>query len=483
MRRRQFSRTLAGAAVGLWASGTGGCKGPGKRTFRRPNIVYVLADDLGYGDLGCYGQQKIRTPNIDRMASEGLRFTDHYAGSTVCAPSRCSLMTGLHTGHALVRGNYEKGPHGPGAGVPLRPEDQTVAEALKTAGYRTGLFGKWGLGVEGTSGEPNRKGFDESFGYLNQVHAHYQYPDYLLRNGRRVDLSDNAGGKRAKYANDLIADEALRFVRENSRGPFFLYYSPTRPHAELLVPEDSMKPYLGVLSEGKTHLSASDGGSGHYATQRTPHAAFAGMVSRIDSYVGRLLDLLKELGIDNDTIVFFTSDNGPHREGGADPEFFNSSAGLRGIKRDLYEGGIRVPLVARWPGQIQAGGTSAYVSAFWDFFPTACEMAGTTPPSGLDGVSFLPNLLGGKVGRERALYWEFHERPTTAQAVRSGRWKGVRHNPWTALELYDMRTDQAETRDVASEYPDVVARLERYLDSARTPSDLWPLKTDSKLPG
>jgi len=249
------------------------------------------------------------------------------------------------------------------------------------------------------------------------------------------------------------------------------------------VPEDSMKPYLGVLSEGKTHLSASDGGSGHYATQRTPHAAFAGMVSRIDSYVGRLLDLLKELGIDNDTIVFFTSDNGPHREGGADPEFFNSSAGLRGIKRDLYEGGIRVPLVARWPGQIQAGGTSAYVSAFWDFFPTACEMAGTTPPSGLDGVSFLPNLLGGKVGRERALYWEFHERPTTSQAVRSGRWKGVRHNPWTALELYDMRTDQAETRDVASEYPDVVARLERYLDSARTPSDLWPLKTDSKLPG
>jgi len=363
MRRRQFSRTLAGAAVGLWASGIGGCKGPGKRTFRRPNIVYVLADDLGYGDLGCYGQQKIRTPNIDRMASEGLRFTDHYAGSTVCAPSRCSLMTGLHTGHALVRGNYEKGPHGPGAGVPLRPEDQTVAEALKTAGYRTGLFGKWGLGVEGTSGEPNRKGFDESFGYLNQVHAHYQYPDYLLRNGRRVDLSDNAGGKRAKYANDLIADEALRFVRDNSRGPFFLYYSPTMPHAELLVPEDSMKPYLGVLSEGKTHLSASDGGSGHYATQRTPHAAFAGMVSRIDSYVGRLLDLLKELGIDNDTIVFFTSDNGPHREGGADPEFFNSSAGLRGIKRDLYEGGIRVPLVARWPGQIQAGGTSAYVSA------------------------------------------------------------------------------------------------------------------------
>jgi arylsulfatase A len=481
MKRREFSKTLARTAAGLWAAGVGGCGKQEKRTFKKPNIVYILADDLGYGDIGCYGQQKIRTPNIDRMAAEGMRFTDHYAGSTVCAPSRCSLMTGLHTGHALVRGNYEKGPQGPGAGVPLRPEDRTVAELLRAAGYRTGLFGKWGLGVEGTTGEPNRKGFDESFGFLNQVHAHFQYPEYLIRDGRRVELEENRGGTRTKYANDLIAGEALRFVRENKGGPFFLYYSPTMPHAELLVPEDSMKPYLGVLPEEKVHLSGSDGGSGHYATQRTPHAVFAGMVSRIDWYVGRLLDLLRELSIDNETLVLFTSDNGPHREGGANPEFFNSAGGLRGIKRDLYEGGIRVPFVVRWPGQVRAGSTSAHISAFWDFLPTACELAGTPVPSGLDGISFLPVLSGGKVERDRALYWEFHERPTTEQAARSGRWKAVRHNPWTALELYDLRNDPGEKSDVASKYQDVVARIERFLDSARSPSDLWPLRTDSKL--
>lgn len=427
----------------------------------RPNIILILADDLGYGDLGCYGQRLFQTPNLDRMAVEGVRFTQCYAGSTVCAPSRCCLMLGQHTGHAIIRGN---------ALVPLRPGDVTVAEVLKQAGYATGLVGKWGLGEADTTGIPNRQGFDEFFGYLNQVHAHNYYPDFLWRNQTRHPLAgnvvkDGVASQRAQYSHDLFTREAIAFVERHRDKPFFLYLAYTIPHAN-----NEKAQAEGNGMEVPSDEPYSD------RPWPQPQKNQAAMISRMDRDIGRLLARLRELHLDERTIVFFSSDNGPHREGGGDPTLFRSAGPLRGCKRDLYEGGIRVPMIVRWPGTIRAGTVSDQVWAFWDFLPTAAELAGTTPPPGLDGTSMVPALLGdGRRKQHDFLYWEFHERGFQ-QAVRMGDWKAVRLKPGGALELYNLRDDVGETKNIAAEHPDVVAKIEAYLKTARTESLDWPIR-------
>ncbi len=439
---------------------------------RKPNIVLIVADDLGYGDLGVYGQTEIRTPNLDRMAAEGLRFTDHYAGSTVCAPSRSSLMTGLHTGRTPIRGNKEVRPMGQ---HPIADEVVTVAEVLKTAGYATGLIGKWGLGGPDSSGIPNRQGFDYFFGYLCQRHAHNYYPEFLFRNEERVPLenklpepvrADGAGmaAEKNEYSHDLLAAEALAFVERRRERPFFLYLALTIPHANNEAREQGMEaPDLGIYAE-KDWPDAQKG-----------HAA---MISRMDADIGRLFDKIREMGLDERTAVFFTSDNGPHREGGNDPDFNDSNGPLRGIKRDLYEGGVRVPLIARWPGKIEAGRTTGHVSAFWDFLPTLAGIAGAEIPTGLDGISMKPTLLSRDgQRRHKGLYWEFHEGESSKQAARLGKWKGVRLDPKDPLELYDLSTDIGETADVAADHPDVAATIESYLAESRAESEFWPLRS------
>ncbi len=432
---------------------------------RPPNIVFILADDLGYGDLGCYGQKMIKTPRLDAFAKQGLRFTQFYAGSTVCAPSRCALMTGLHTGHCRVRGN---------ALVPLTPQDVTVATLLKRAGYITGLIGKWGLGEPGTSGVPGLHGFDYFFGYLNQHHAHNYWPDYLWRNDTKVPIAENVqakpniAAKKTVYSHDLFTDEALKFLDKNKDRPFFLYLAFTLPHANnergrdegngMEIPSD--KPYAKMA----------------WPQPQKNHAA---MITLLDRDVGRILDRLRALGLDENTLVIFTSDNGPHREGGADPTFFSSSGGLRGFKRSLHEGGIRVSMIARWTGTIPADKTSDHIGAFWDFLPTACELAGSKAPKGLDGVSFLPVLTGKGEPKGHHLYWEFHE-GGFSQGVRMGPWKAVRTKLGGPLELYDLRKDVAEKNDVAGEHANVVTRVEEYLRTARTESAEFPIKGKKK---
>ena len=432
---------------------------------RRPNIVFLLADDMGPGQLGCFGQKLIRTPNIDRLAAEGMRFTQCYAGCCVCAPSRSTLMTGLHTGHTPVRRN--------GGGNPLLPEDVTVAEVLKSAGYATGLFGKWGLGDEGTTGIPTKQGFDEFLGYLHQVHAHFYYPYYLCHNEGRLLLPGNDGGKREQYSHDLITDAALDFVWRHKQQPFFLYLAFTIPHVELLVPEDSLAEYRGKFPE--TPLATN----GHYASQPTPRAALAGMITRLDRSVGQVMALLKELNLDDNTIVFFTSDNGGAVGAGTDAEFFNSTLNLRGHKGALYEGGIRTPMIVRWPGKVQPATTNNLAWAFWDFLPTAAELAGAQPPPNLDGLSVVPTLMGEKAaGRSQSqhdyLYWEQPAGKNLLQAVHAGDWKAVRLRASAPLELYNLATNPGESTNVAAEHPDVAARLEKLLTTARTETRDYP---------
>ncbi|MBD3287819.1 sulfatase-like hydrolase/transferase [candidate division KSB1 bacterium] len=470
--RREFIRNISHISVGTLAAGTtisllSSCGNKAKK--RKPNIIYILADDLGYGDLGCYGQERIQTPNIDRLAAEGIRFTQHYAGSTVCAPSRCSLMTGLHTGHAAIRGNSRVDPMGQ---KPLPAEETTVADVLKKAGYATALIGKWGLGGPDTEGEPGKHGFDYFFGYLCQRHAHNYYPEFLFRNTERVPLSnvvdndrtDGAGEATVKkeYAHDLIMDDALSYIEKNQKNPFFLYLSPTIPHANNEAGDHGMEvPTDAPYSE---------------KDWRQQEKNFAAMVTRLDEGVGKIMKKLKQLGLDHDTIVLFTSDNGPHREGGHDPDFFDSNGKLRGIKRDLYEGGIRVPLIARWKGVIEPDQVSDHVSAFWDFLPTAAEIAGTSFPNNIDGISFLPTLLNKSQKKHDHFYWEFHEGESSHQAVRSAKWKGVRFSPKGKLELYDLSADVEEKNNVADQHPEIVQKLEKTLAEAHTESELWKLK-------
>ena len=454
----QAAATLAAVAGGGHAS-----RSCAALTGRSPNIIFILADDLGYGDVGCYGQKLIQTPCLDRMAAEGLRFTQAYAGSTVCAPSRCALMTGMHMGHARVRGNADRN----GNIVPLLPEDFTVAEALREAGYRTGLIGKWGLGEPGSTGTPNRKGFDEFYGFLNQVHAHNHYPDYLWRNEQIEPVPGNHLSRPGvcdvcnTYAQDLFTREAHDFIRRHRQDRFFLYLAYTIPHTNnergadgLEVPSDA--PY-------------SD------RDWPDPLKRFAAMITRMDRDIGGILDLLRELRIDQDTLVIFASDNGPHKESGANPAFFNSSGGLRGIKRDLYEGGIRVPGIAWWPGQIAPGSVSDYPWAFWDILPTFAELGGAAIPP-CDGRSFAPLLRGEtfESRREDPLYWEFHERGFS-QAVRWDQWKAVRFHLSEDIEIYDLFSDPAETSNIAAGRPDLRDHAMRLFTACREPSPLWPV--------
>jgi uncharacterized sulfatase len=439
-----------------------------------PNVVFVLADDLGYGDLGVYGQKLVRTPNIDRLAAEGLRFTDFYAGSTVCAPSRAVLMTGRHTGHASVRGNAGGGASSPQT---LRAGERTLAHLFKDAGYATALFGKWGLGEVGSTGHPSRMGFDAFFGYLNQRHAHNYYPSFLYRGEERVPLrnvpekedADGAGWAKTKgeYSHDRIVDEALRWVDAQRSRPFFLYLAVTLPHAN-----NEAKAATGDGQEVP--------GYGDYAGEPWPNPdkGQAAMIARLDRDVGRLLAKLEQLGIAKNTLVLFSSDNGPHQEGGNDPERFDANGPLRGIKRALYEGGIRVPFVARWPGRTPAASASTHVGYFGDLFATFAELLGQPVPAGLDSISLLPVLTGRPDAQKvhEYLYWEFYEQGGR-QAVRFGPWKAIREPMKTGrVQLFDLASDIGEERDLAAARADLVERAVRSMDAAHVPDPLWVVR-------
>jgi len=444
---------------------------PGNRKEPLPNIVYILADDLGYGDLSCYGQQRFSTPNIDRLAHEGMLFTQHYTGSTVSAPSRSCLMTGLHTGHTPIRGNKGWKPEGQ---WPLPADAYTVAEMLKTKGYVTGAFGKWGLGFIETEGDPNKQGFDEFYGYNCQSLAHNYYPDHLWHNHEKILLHENDSGKTGAYSADLIHMAAIDFLETNKDKPFFLYYPSTIPHAELFAKDEYMEMFRGKFDPEKSYTGVDDGPNfrlGPYGSQPEAHAAFAAMIKELDDYVGELMAKLTETGLDKNTIVIFASDNGPHLEGGADPDYFNSNGDLRGYKRDLYEGGIRTPMLVRWPNKIKAGSSSDHISAFWDIMPTLAEITGAEVPEEIDGLSFLPALLGKKQEQHDYLYWEFHEQGGKT-AVRMGNWKAVKLNinriPQGETELYDLSTDIGETDDVASSNTEIVKKMEEVMKQAHT---------------
>jgi arylsulfatase len=450
-------------------------------TAAPPNVVLIVADDLGYAEVGCYGQKLIRTPSVDRMAAGGMRFTQFYAGNAVCAPSRCCLMTGKHAGHAAIRDNrqFKKGEEGQ---QPLPASEVTVAELLKAKGYTTGAAGKWGLGMFDTPGSPLKHGFDLFFGYYCQAHAHSHYTDHLYRNETRFALPGNKNTTGDTYTQDLFEEEAMKFLAANKDRPFFLYLPFIVPHVAVQVPEDSLAEYRGKLGDDPPY----DGKKG-YLPHPAPHAGYAAMVTRMDRSVGRILDKLRELKLEENTLVIFTSDNGPtHNVGGADSTFFHSADGFRGLKGSLYEGGIRIPFVAYWPGKIKPRTTCDTPFYFPDVLPTLCELAGAEVPKGIDGLSVLPTLLG-KPGQKAhdLLYWEF---PAYGgqQAVRADDWKAVRQNlvkGAVKTELYDLAKDPAESTDVAAQNPDVLRRLEGLLGDQHTSSAVFPLPAiDRKKP-
>jgi arylsulfatase A len=490
--RRDFVRVMGMGAAALTLGSLEGCA---TAPTAPPNVVFIMADDLGYGEVGVYGQEKIRTPSIDRIAREGIRFTQHYSGSPVCAPSRCVLLTGLHSGHAYIRDNDEMGERGDvwrdpelEGQRPILEDTYTLGTLFQNAGYVTGAMGKWGLGGPGSSGAPNQQGFDEWYGYLCQRIAHNYYPTHLWRNGEKDMLEGNeyfyphqrfpedadptdpaayepySGGD---YSMDHMAEEARTFIRSHAEEPFFLYLPFPVPHVSLQVPEDSLEEYADAFDDSP-YL-----GDRGYLPHPKPRAAYAAMITRMDQEIGTILDLLEELGLAENTLVLFTSDNGPTFNGGTDSEYFGSTDGLRGLKVELYEGGIRVPLVARWPGRIPAGSVSDLPSAFWDFLPTFADLTGQDLPVPTDGVSILPALQAraeDQTDREY-LYWEFQGR----QAVRMGRWKAYRMASDGEFELYDLEGDRGETSNVVSEYPEVVARINEIMIEARTESELFPL--------
>ncbi len=443
----------------------------------KPNIILILADDLGYGEIGCFGQKMIQTPNLDRMAEQGIRLTQHYSGSTVCAPSRCSLLTGFDTGHSKIRGN---GTHS------LGPEDITFAKLLQDAGYSTAVIGKWDSGEVGSPGEPQKQGFDYSYGYMHQIDAHNFYPSHLWRNGEKEMLNNKvktshigyAKGKgtyaieRNDYSHDLFVEDALNWISNQKDNPFMLYLAVTIPHAN--------NEYW--LTDGEHGMEVPD--LGPYGDEDWPEVqkAHAAMVTRLDDGIGQIVAKLEELGIDENTLIIFTSDNGPHEEGGNQKEFFDTNGPLQGMKRDLYEGGIRVPFVAYWPGTIEAGQSSEHQSAFWDYLPTFCDVAGLEIPEETNGISFLPTLLGQKQKSHDYLYWEFMEREG-AQALRWGDWKAVRNlvNGYgfgAEIEIYDLSTDIGEERNLAYDRPDLVAQAKKMMKEARVPSPLFQFKSE-----
>lgn len=448
----------------------------------RPNIIFILADDMGYGDLGCYGQRLIQTPNLDAMAKQGLRFTQFYAGTAVCAPSRSSLLTGQHTGHTPIRGNKGVEPEGQ---WPIPDSAVTIAEVLKKGGYATGDFGKWGLGAVASTGDPVKQGFDKFYGYNCQTKAHNYFPDHLWDNDTRVDFPGNKPPFSSDYSADLIQQKALAFIKEQKDKPFFLFLSYTLPHAGLQTPKgDSLfAKYKKLFNEEEQPVPDEMWAGKGYQPQSYPRAAYASMVSRLDIYVGQVLQKLREYGIDKNTLVIFSSDNGPHKEGGNDPAYFKSSGPFRGIKRDLYEGGIREPFIAWWPGKIKAGTTSDYAGAFWDLLPTFAELAKQPQPRDIDGISIVPALLGQKNAPAHPwLYWEFHEQGGK-QAVRMGKWKGIKlnaaANPNGPIELYDLQTDVAEKNNIADKHPDVVAEIKKIMLEQHRESPDFPLFTKS----
>lgn len=433
-----------------------------------PNIVFILADDLGYGALSCYGQEHFATPHIDRIAAEGMRFTQAYAGSHVCQPSRCALMTGLHTGHTAVRANN--------VDQLLLPEDVTIAELLQEQGYATGGFGKWGLGYEGTTGHPNRQGFDEFFGQYLQVHAHFYYPFWVWHNEEKFPLPENEGRKQVRYVADETHAKALDFIRRSHQGPFFAYLPYIIPHVELVVPEDSEAPFRrkfpkrAIVDSRPGYLGSEDG-----------LATYAGMVTRLDRYVGEVLALLDELGVADNTVVIFSSDNGG-QNGGRNQgwtqmtDFFRANGNLRGYKGSFYEGGLRVPLIVRWPGRVAPGTTSDHVCAFWDVLPTLCDAAGIERPKEIDGLSLLPALTGkGDQVEHAGLYWEYPRgRGGIGRAARMGRWKGIQQVPEGPVELYDLGRDPSEQTDVSGEHPEFVGEITAFLDAAHRPLREYP---------
>jgi arylsulfatase A len=446
----------------------------------RPNIILILADDLGYGDLGCYGQQKIHTPNIDALANKGIRFTQFYAGSTVCAPSRASLMTGMHTGHTPVRGNKGMLPEGQ---TPLPDSVVTFATLLSKSGYTTAAFGKWGLGFITTSGDPQKQGFDLFYGYNCQTLAHNYYPDHLWKNHERVDLSVNLSTD-SIYSADIIQQQAIDFLNEKHDQPFFLYLPFTLPHADVIVPHDSIYAYyVNKFDEpAKVIPTAKDEEKSHYDPY--PHAAFAAMVSRLDRYVGEIMHVLSEKRMEENTLVIFTSDNGPHREKGGDPDFFSSSGGLRGIKRDVYEGGIREPFIAYQKGFTKPGTVNKMPMALWDLYPTFLQIARIPIPKNIDGFSIVAALKDRPLRSHSYFYWELHE-GGGKQAVRMGEWKGVRLNVTTSVdarvELYNLKKDPRETNNVAAQFPEVAKKIETIMTQSHVDNKDWPLfKTEVK---
>jgi arylsulfatase A-like enzyme len=453
----------------------------------RPNIIFIMADDLGYGDIGCYGQQYIKTPNIDRMAREGIRFTNHYSGAPVSAPARCCLMTGMNLGHSYVRNNFEiKGDEYTQGQMPLPENTETVARMLKRAGYATAIIGKWGLGSMSSTGAPNKQGFDFFYGYNDQNHAHNHYPSFLWRNDKiekldnpvinvhpefdknaTHDLQEYKQYQGNDYSLDLMTDEALKFIDSNKQNPFFLYLTYVVPHKALQVPDESLEMYNGVFDE-KPYI-----GGGGYTPHPRPYSAYSAMITRMDQKIGEVIEKLKVLGIEKNTIVIFTSDNGPAGGGGTDSRFFNSSGGLRGSKSQVYEGGIREPFVVRWPGKIKAGTVTDHPSGHFDFMATVGELTGQKV-NNTDGVSYLPALLGKskKQKQHEYMYWEFGGQI----AVRMGNLKGVKRisrNPQPAWEIYDLATDPAESKNVAEQYPEMINKFDEVVGK-RTPSHHEP---------
>ncbi|UZD22663.1 arylsulfatase [Algoriphagus halophytocola] len=468
-----------------------GCSSDKSETPESPaytNIIFILADDLGYGDLGFLGQEYIATPNIDRLAAEGMFFTNHYSGATVCAPSRSALITGLHTGHTPIRGNREVKPEGQ---YPMPDSIPSLARVMAEAGYQTGAFGKWGLGFIGTSGDPSNQGFQDFYGYNCQRYAHRYYPAHLWHNDEKIILEGNDWTEKAVYAPDLIQKETLSFIDQNRDKPFFLFMPIVMPHAELAAPDDEIyQKYRSKFAEEKPYKGNAGSAYGPdmnisaYQPHDYPHAAFAAMVERIDVYVGEVLDKLEEQGLAENTLIVFASDNGAHREGGADPDFFDSNGPFRGHKRDLYEGGIRTPMIAWWPGKVKAGSSNNHISAFWDLLPTFAEIGGADVPDDIDGISFLPTLLGeGNQPEHEYLYWEFHEQGGK-QAVRQGKWKAVKLQVFgkgeRRTELYDLAADPGEENNIAAEHPAKVKELEALMQTAHSPNPVFGLYSEER---
>jgi len=460
-----------------------------------PNIIYILADDLGYNELGSYGQKKIKTPHLDDLAKRGMKFSQHYSGSAVCACSRCVLLTGKHTGHAYIRNNREMGgwgPNEPEGQLPLPDDAITLAELLKERGYQTAAIGKWGLGGPGSSGHPCYQGFDKFYGYLCQRVAHNYYPTHLWDN-HDVDVLGNPHFKAHQkidappsnpedwkqytgpvYATDRMIEEAVEFIEENRDQPFFLYYATPIPHVAIQVPQDSLQPYLGKFEE-TPYL-----GNKSYLPHPAPRAGYAGMISRMDRNIGKLLATVNQLGLEQNTLVIFSSDNGPTFNGGSDSQFFESAGPLRGLKVSLHEGGIRVPMIATWPGKIKAGTTSNLISGFQDVLPTLTELTGASTPTGIDGISLLPTLLdSGEQQQHDYLYWELGNQ----QSVRSGPWKLYRHadkNGEIRADLFNLNDDLGQKKNLAKEEPEQLQKMIQLARQARIPSPEFPSRFDEE---